>query len=74
MITFQHYHDSVSYTHLDVYKRQGFNSFDAAIQACAEVYHSLKKTLNEKGYSTGVGDEGGFAPNLKSKDVYKRQI
>ena len=46
----------------------GFNSFDAAIQACAEVYHSLKKTLNEKGYSTGVGDEGGFAPNLKSNE------
>ena len=44
----------------------GFNSFDEAIQACAEVYHALKKTLNEKGYSTGVGDEGGFAPNLKS--------
>lgn len=44
----------------------GFDSFDKAIQACAEVYHSLKKTLNEKGYSTGVGDEGGFAPNLKS--------
>ena len=46
----------------------GFNSFNAAIQACAEVYHSLKKTLNEKGYSTGVGDEGGFAPNLKSNE------
>ena len=44
----------------------GFDSFDQAIQACAEVYHALKKTLNEKGYSTGVGDEGGFAPNLKS--------
>ena len=46
----------------------GFDSFDKAIQACAEVYHSLKKTLNEKGYSTGVGDEGGFAPNLKSNE------
>ena len=44
----------------------GFDSFDNAIQACAEVYHSLKKTLNDKGYSTGIGDEGGFAPNLKS--------
>ena len=44
----------------------GFDSFDQAIQACAEVYHTLKKTLNEKGYSTGVGDEGGFAPNLRS--------
>ncbi len=32
----------------------------------AEVFHTLKKVLNEKEYSTGVGDEGGFAPNLKS--------
>ena len=32
----------------------------------AEVFHSLKKVLNEKGYFTGVGDEGGFAPNLGS--------
>ena len=32
----------------------------------AEVFHTLKKVLNEKGYATGVGDEGGFAPNLKS--------
>ncbi|ELC8441158.1 phosphopyruvate hydratase [Clostridium perfringens] len=44
----------------------GFNCFETAVRACAEVYHALKKTLNEKGYSTGVGDEGGFAPNLKS--------
>ena len=44
----------------------GFDCFDKAITACAEVYHSLKKLLNEKGYSTGIGDEGGFAPNLKS--------
>ena len=44
----------------------GFDNFDKAVQACAEVYHALKKTLNDKGYATGVGDEGGFAPNLKS--------
>lgn len=44
----------------------GFDCFNKAVQACAEVYHALKKTLNDKGYSTGVGDEGGFAPNLKS--------
>ncbi len=36
------------------------------IRVGAEVFHSLKKVLNEKGYSTGVGDEGGFAPNLKN--------
>ena len=46
----------------------GFDNFDKAVQACAEVYHALKKTLNDKGYSTGVGDEGGFAPNLKSNE------
>lgn len=34
----------------------------------AEVFHSLKKVLNEKGYATGVGDEGGFSPNLKSNE------
>ena len=32
----------------------------------SEIFHTLKKVLNEKGYATGVGDEGGFAPNLKS--------
>lgn len=37
-----------------------------AVRYGAEVFHSLKKTLSEKGYVTSVGDEGGFAPNLKS--------
>lgn len=46
----------------------GFDCFEKAVRACAEVYHALKKTLNSKGYSTGVGDEGGFAPNLKSNE------
>ena len=36
------------------------------IRVGSEVFHSLKKVLNEKGYSTGVGDEGGFAPDLKN--------
>ena len=36
------------------------------IQVGAEVFHSLKKVLNEKGFATGVGDEGGFAPDLES--------
>ena len=35
---------------------------------CATVYHTLKKTLHDKGYSTAIGDEGGFAPNLKSNE------
>ena len=46
----------------------GATSFDAAMKMCAEVYHTLKKTLHEKGYSTAIGDEGGFAPNLKSNE------
>jgi enolase len=37
-----------------------------AVRAGAEVFHTLKKILAEKGYATSVGDEGGFAPNLKS--------
>lgn len=41
-------------------------SFREALRMGCEVFHSLKKVLNDKGYSTGVGDEGGFAPNLKS--------
>jgi enolase len=41
-------------------------SFREALRVGCEVFHSLKKVLNEKGYATGVGDEGGFAPNLKS--------
>ncbi|WP_459479165.1 phosphopyruvate hydratase [Clostridium saccharoperbutylacetonicum] len=44
----------------------GANSFSEALKMCAEVYHILKKILNDKGYATGIGDEGGFAPNLKS--------
>ncbi|MSR91735.1 phosphopyruvate hydratase [Inconstantimicrobium porci] len=46
----------------------GAQSFSAALQMCAEVYHTLKKLLNEKNYATGVGDEGGFAPNLGSNE------
>ncbi|MCB2081323.1 MAG: phosphopyruvate hydratase, partial [Rickettsiales bacterium] len=39
-----------------------------AIRIGAEVFHALKKNLSDNGYSTGVGDEGGFAPDLKSAD------
>ena len=44
----------------------GFDNFPRALQAAAEIFHTLKKILNEKGFSTGVGDEGGFAPNFAS--------
>lgn len=42
----------------------GAKSFSQGLQMCAEIYHILKKLLDERGLSTGVGDEGGFAPNL----------
>ncbi|HEX9667076.1 MAG TPA: phosphopyruvate hydratase [Thermodesulfobacteriota bacterium] len=44
----------------------GANSFSQALRMGAETFHSLKKVLSQYGYSTTVGDEGGFAPNLKS--------
>ena len=46
----------------------GAESFSEAVRISSEVYHALKKILNDKNYSTGVGDEGGFAPNLKSNE------
>ena len=46
----------------------GALSFSEALRWGAEVFHTLKKVLLEKGYSTAVGDEGGFAPNLKSNE------
>jgi enolase len=46
----------------------GAPSFSEALRWGAEVFHTLKRVLQEKGYSTAVGDEGGFAPNLGSND------
>jgi len=46
----------------------GFDRFSEGLRACAEVYHTLKKIINDMGESTAVGDEGGFAPNLKSNE------
>ena len=46
----------------------GFGSFSDAIRAGVEIFHNLKAILKKKGYSTSVGDEGGFAPNLKSNE------
>ena len=43
-------------------------SFSEALRAGVEVFHTLKKLLKEKGYSTNVGDEGGFAPNLENTE------
>lgn len=44
----------------------GAKSFKEALQMGAEIFHNLKKVLKKKNYNTSVGDEGGFAPNLKS--------
>ena len=46
----------------------GAESFAEALRYGAETFHALKGILGKKGYATGVGDEGGFAPNLKSND------
>ena len=47
----------------------GADSFAEALRIGAEVYHALKKVLDERGLATGVGDEGGFAPNLESSEA-----
>ena len=46
----------------------GAKSFTECMRMAAEIYHTLKKVLKEKGLATGVGDEGGFAPNLSSDE------
>ncbi len=46
----------------------GAKSFREGLRMCAEIYHALKKVLKDKGLSTAVGDEGGFAPDLATAD------
>ncbi len=46
----------------------GFDKFSDALRAASEIYHTLKGLLNAAGYSTAVGDEGGFAPNLNDNE------
>src|SRR3954465_8296767 len=46
----------------------GAESFSHALRMGTEAYHTLKKVLKKKGYNTAIGDEGGFAPNLKSNE------
>jgi enolase len=46
----------------------GADTFSDALQMGAEIFHTLKKVLHDKGLSTNVGDEGGFAPNIKSNE------
>lgn len=49
-------------------KPVGVSSFSESMEICAEIYHTLKKLLAEKGRATAVGDEGGFAPNLSGDE------
>jgi enolase len=46
----------------------GTTTFATALRAAAEIFHTLKKVLHDRSYSTSVGDEGGFAPRVKSND------
>ena len=46
----------------------GASSFSEALRVGAEIFHTLRKVLKERGYNTAVGDEGGFAPDLRSND------
>lgn len=46
----------------------GCENFSSALRAGAEVFHTLKKILHDSGHTTAVGDEGGFAPNLKTNE------
>ncbi len=44
------------------------DSWASALRTCAEIFHNLRSVLKDRGYNTSVGDEGGFAPNLKSNE------
>jgi len=46
----------------------GFDDFDVALRASAEIYHTLKKILEKDGHPTALGDEGGFAPNFRNNE------
>ncbi len=52
----------------------GFDSFEEGLRAGVEIYHALKGVLHDKGLSTAVGDEGGFAPDLKDNEDALRII
>lgn len=52
----------------------GADGFAHGLQMCAEIYHTLKKVLKERGLSTGVGDEGGFAPDAEDSKAVLQLI
>ncbi len=61
----QHAANSIDFQEFMIFPL-GADSFSSALRMCVETYHTLKKVLEEGGHHTGVGDEGGFAPNLAS--------
>ena len=57
---------------IDMIMPVGAECFGEGLRMCVEIYHELKQLLREKGLSTAVGDEGGFAPNLSNtKEVLR---
>lgn len=52
----------------------GAESFSECLRWCVQVFHTLRSMLKERGFSTAVGDEGGFAPNLESDEDALRLI
>ena len=63
----QHADNSVDFQEFMI-QPWGVETFDEALRACVEIYHALKAVLKDKGLSTAVGDEGGFAPDLKDNE------
>jgi len=63
----EHANNSVDFQEYMIIPK-GFNTFSEGLRAAAEIYQNLKKVVDEMGESTAVGDEGGFAPNLKSNE------
>jgi len=63
----EHANNSVDFQEYMIIPK-GFNTFSEGLQAASEIYQNLKKVVDSMGESTAVGDEGGFAPNLKSNE------
>ena len=63
----KHSNNNISFQEFMIIPRR--NSVRDNVRIASEVFHSLKTLLNKEGYSTAVGDEGGFAPNLKSNEA-----
>ena len=63
----EHANNSVDFQEYMIIPK-GFKNFSESLRASVEIYHNLKKIINNLGESTAVGDEGGFAPNLKNNE------